>query len=69
MMGSTRNLPTHFTLDLSEKLTANLSTVGKYNLVPTGNKFTGLKYFGFYFEGSTSTDLIELEAEVEVWLV
>ena len=69
MMGSTTNLPKNFNVDLTQKLTANVSNVGRYDLVPTGTKFTNLKYFGFYFEGGASVSLIEMEAEVEVWLV
>ena len=69
MKGSTEALPNHFSIDLSEKLTQNVSTVGRYNLVPIGTKFTDLKHLGFLFEGGTGVSLIELEAEVEVWLV
>ena len=69
MMGSTRNSPDHFTINLSEKLTANLSNVGRYNLVPTGTRLTDLKFFCFLFEGGATVSLIEMEAEIEVWLV
>lgn len=68
MKGSTGTLPNHFTIDLSEKLTANISNVGRYDLVQTGTKFTDLKFFGLFFEGGATVSLIELELEVEVWL-
>ena len=54
-------------MDLSEKLTANLSW--RYELAPLNSQFTGLKYLSFLFEGSNTVSLIQLEAEIELWTV
>ena len=67
MMMSNETDPTTMSSNLTSKLSRSLSP-GTYKLTPVSNKFTGLRYIGFFFEGNDATIQVEFTAKIVMWI-
>ena len=68
MMMSNETDPSTMSSNLTSKLTRSLSP-GTYKLTPVSNKFTGLRFIGFFFEGGDAITQVQFTARIVLWIV